>query len=75
MAQVRITGWETGLKKVSLTKLLQSSAGMDLVTAKNYTDRILEGETVTLELPDFDQATTLAEAMEALGAVAREEAG
>lgn len=71
MAQVRVTGWESGLKKVSLTRLLQSSVRLDLITAKSYTDRILEGETVVLELPDFAQATALAEALEALGAVAR----
>ena len=44
MTQICISGWSPGLRKVSLTKLLQTHAGMSLGEAKAATDRVLVGQ-------------------------------
>ena len=43
MPLIRITGWDPGLKKVSLTQLLRAYTDMSLSEAKAATDRILDG--------------------------------
>jgi hypothetical protein len=75
MASVVLTGWKPGLNKVSLTKLIQSRAGASLGVAKGYTDRLLDGETVGLELRAVAEARAFAQEAEALGATAEVKLG
>ena len=49
-ARIRIDGWRPGTKKVSLTDIILRSTDLGLAEAKSATDRILDGETVTLRL-------------------------
>jgi ribosomal protein L7/L12 len=67
---LRITGWKPGLRKVSMTKVLRRSAGLDLAAAKRLTDRVLDGEVVELRFRDGDAARKCAVELEALGAIA-----
>jgi hypothetical protein len=67
---VRITGWRTGLKKVSMTKAIQRSSALDLADSKSCTDRVLEGETVDVTVHDVHVARELAQELQALGASA-----
>jgi hypothetical protein len=52
MKCITLSGWKVGMKKVSLTKFLQGNAGYSLARAKATTDAILNGESVTIEVPD-----------------------
>jgi ribosomal protein L7/L12 len=65
---VTLTGWSTGLQKVSLTKLIQDHAGLSLSAAKRCTDDVLEGRPVSFALPSPEQAATLREALVRIGA-------
>jgi hypothetical protein len=62
---ITLHGWRAGLNKVELTRTFREG-GYGLREAKNLTDRLLDGETVTLHLDQFD---TLAEAEAALHAI------
>jgi formamidopyrimidine-DNA glycosylase len=44
--QVRLAGWEPGLRKVGLTKLLQDECGLDLKAAREKVTSLLRGEPV-----------------------------
>lgn len=44
-----ISGWNVRFKKVACTKLLRT-LGLDLAEAKNLTDAIIDGQTVTVEI-------------------------
>ncbi len=68
MAQVRITGWRYGLKKVSMTTTIRDALGLGLAEAKQCTNRVLDGEVVVLDLPDREAAIALADALHELGA-------
>ncbi len=65
---LRITGWKPGLRKVSMTKLLREYAVLDLVTAKRYTDDVVDGHAVQLELPDDERLYVLAHQLRLIGA-------
>jgi ribosomal protein L7/L12 len=70
MSTVVVQGWKPGFRKVSHTKLLQSSLGMSLSQAKAVTDRVLVGEKVILTPSSSAAARELARELEELGAVA-----
>jgi len=59
---ITLHGWRAGLNKVELTRIFREG-GYGLREAKDLTDQLLEGETVTLHLGQFD---TLGEAETAL---------
>lgn len=70
MAQrIDIIGWKPGLKKVAMTHLLRTHAGLSLNEAKCITDNVLEGQVVSLERVDSSTVHHLARALEAIGAV------
>lgn len=69
MTQVVITGWNVGLRKVALTKLLQKRAGLSLSVAKDAVDRCVDGETVVINLPSREDAEAFARDASALGAI------
>ena len=68
MTTVLISGWHYGFQKVAFTRLMKSEMGLTLRPAKTITDRILDGETVELQVQD-DQVEHLLEAMTDLGAI------
>jgi hypothetical protein len=43
-----IRGWNVGFQKVAFTALMRSQVGVSLEAAKNLTDKVLAGETVTV---------------------------
>ena len=59
MPRVILSGWKPGLKKASLTRLLQDRAGLRLETAREYTDRCLAEQAVAIELPTLAAAESL----------------
>jgi hypothetical protein len=71
MAHVLITGWNPGLRKVALDRLLHEKAGLGLHEAHNCVTRLLSGEHVSITLPTLAAASALAEEARTLGAQAR----
>ncbi len=69
MENVRFEGWKPGLQKVALTKLLQKEAKLSLRSARECTNRLLEGEHVVVSVPTTEDARKLAARAAALGAV------
>ena len=69
MTQVLITGWQPGLNKVALTKLLRERAGLTLAQAHDKVNRCLDGESVVIELPTAAAARAFVGDAGRLGAV------
>ena len=69
MVQLILKGWKTGLKKVSLTKLLKERTRLTLAPAKDCVDQLLEGETVYIEIASASEARQLAEEISELGVI------
>jgi ribosomal protein L7/L12 len=69
MSRVIITGWQPGLKKVSLSKLIRDRSGLRLSEAKACTDRCLDGEIVSIDLASADEAEQFAQEAARLGAI------
>ena len=69
MPRLGIIGWQPGLKKISMTKLLREHLGLSLTEAKGATDKVLMGEAVWYFLEDPSKAEDLREALENIGAV------
>ena len=68
MASVQISGWRPGFAKVKHTKALCELAGLSLTAAKEITDRVVDGEAVSVAIPDMAQAKRLAVHLAGLGA-------
>ena len=62
-----IEGWKVGFNKVAVTKILQLELGLSLSSAKDMTDRLLEGKQVALSVPE-EHPNRFSEAAENLGA-------
>jgi hypothetical protein len=69
MPQVLILGWGSGLKSVSLVKLLQEHSNYSLKMAKEIVDHCLEGEPVAVEMATLMEAERLAREASSLGAL------
>lgn len=69
MHEVVLTGWEIGLQKVNLTKLLRSEAGLSLREAKTTVDDFLAGNQVTIPMTSEVAAEELVRKAAALGAL------
>lgn len=71
MKRLILTGWNPGLNKVALSKLLRDKAGMSLGDAKSAVDSILDEQPVNVRI-ELDELAEyiLAEALE-LGAVGK----
>jgi hypothetical protein len=67
MSQVRLSGWKPGLEKVRLNHLLREQAGLSLSAAHAVVNRLLNGESVAIDLSDSVAAQTFAESANALG--------
>lgn len=70
---VILAGWKPGMLKVSLTKIIRSSTGRELAEAKNCTDEVLAGRSVTLTFPTATAADKFCADAQRLGALARRE--
>ena len=69
MAKLILKGWKPGLKKVSLTKLLQEQAGLPLTEAKKCVDLLLDHKPSTVAIESTEDALRLAGEVSKLGAV------
>jgi hypothetical protein len=69
MAEVMFKGWKYGLKKISLTKLLQKHCDLPLRIAKSKTDTLLDGEIFSIETKSFEHAKDLVKEATVLNAV------
>lgn len=67
MKQITLHGANSGILKLSVTKLLQERLEYSLSRAKSVTDAILKGQEVTLPCDDAE-AELLAEDLRILGA-------
>ena len=67
MARVTLYGWKEGFQKVQTNKLLREKAGLSLSQAKHTVDMLLDGKSVSLEIPDRACATALIEEASMLG--------
>ena len=68
MTKVTIRGWHEGLNKVQLNHLLRKYSSMGLREAKHAVDRLLDGESLTIDSPDRDSALEFYVSARALGA-------
>jgi len=57
---VSITGWKPGFHKIAIIKLLQQECGLSQEDAKEATDKLLAGETLTISAADWNNFTKLA---------------
>ena len=70
MAGVTITGWRSGLQKITMTKLIREYTGLSLRDSKACTDGVLAGEIIVLTLETQERAEQLAARLQSIGAVA-----
>jgi hypothetical protein len=68
---LELIGWRAGLKKVSFTQQIQADVGASLSQAKEMTDRLVAGETITLCFDSQEKRDRFRVAAEALGVVCR----
>jgi hypothetical protein len=64
-----ITGWHPGLKKIQMTKLVQAHAHLGLKDAKTMTDRVLDGDVITLQCQNMTAAREFAHELQLIGAI------
>jgi ribosomal protein L7/L12 len=69
MAELLLTEWKKGLKKISAVKLLQERAGLTLTVAKESVDRLLKHESVGISMSSVEEATAIAEELRKLGII------
>jgi hypothetical protein len=67
MRKLILSGWNVGFDKVGLTKLLRNDLEYSLSQAKEITDAVLEGQSVSLDLKE-DQVEQMALKLNALHA-------
>lgn len=70
---VTLDGWKPGMGKVSLAKLIQSSANKGLAEAKFCTDEVLAGRPVTLTFSTAADADAFCADAQQLGASSKPE--
>jgi hypothetical protein len=69
MKTVVLKGWNVGLNKVALNKLLRLHAGMSLSEAKASVDDILEGKHVSLNFDSEDQLASFCNQAISIGVI------
>jgi len=75
MECVRLTGWREGLQKIALSRLIREKSGLGLAEAKEFTDRLLEGEEVVVRCISANDAGELERQAADLGAICSRERG
>jgi ribosomal protein L7/L12 len=69
MPEVIVTGWRTGLQKISMTHVLQERLPLSLAEAKKCVDDVLDGKAVSFAVEELPKARALGQALENVGAV------
>jgi ribosomal protein L7/L12 len=69
MSTIKISGWQQGMRKISLTKLLQERGGLGVKEAKALVDNVLAGREAVLDLPTDHDADVVADEIRDLGAI------
>lgn len=69
MLQARFYGWNPGLNKVEMDKLLHRETRLGLAESKRCVDRMLRGESVIVHFPSAQSAQHVVAAATALGAL------
>jgi hypothetical protein len=69
MIKVTVTGWNHGLNKVQLNRLLRQHTGCELAEAKRAVDQLLAGEVLTYQFPDPESASVFCRSASAIGAI------
>ncbi len=69
--KVIMTGWEEGMKKVSLSMLQTECLGLPLKEAKSNVDRLLAGEEVELHIVTLEKAQNFVKEARSLGVVCK----
>jgi ribosomal protein L7/L12 len=62
---IEIIGWKKGFKTISFTKLLMENTSLGLIASKSFTEKILNGEKMTVVVEDEN---IVAKKMKDLGA-------
>lgn len=72
ITRIVFESWETGMRKISFTKLLTDKAGLSLSEAKSIKDRLVDNnETVEIEIEDQNLAVEIMKEAQNLGVKCR----
>ena len=66
---VAVKGWNEGFQKVSSTKLIQETFGLNLKESKSYTDLVVNGDTVTFTFSSSEEMEIFKEKIRGMGAI------
>jgi PTS system fructose-specific IIA component/PTS system nitrogen regulatory IIA component len=66
---VHLIGYKNGMNKVGVTKAIRHHAAYNLAEAKAFTDAVLNGEKVVVEVPTHEGALLLRDEIESLGVI------
>jgi hypothetical protein len=69
MALIILKGWKDGLLKISLTNLQTKMLNIGLKQSKNNVDLLLDGNTITIDVNDYDLAIKFIEEANKIGAL------
>ena len=69
MPKLKIVGWKTGLKKISMTQILRIEIFTNLVEAKMCTDAVLAGKKFEFNIEDEEKLKRTAKDLEEIGAI------
>jgi ribosomal protein L7/L12 len=68
MPKIKITGWRIGFNKIAAVGQIQAATLAGLKNSKDYVDKVAGGETVTIEINDFEKAQELTASLRGIGA-------
>ncbi|MGH1540064.1 MAG: hypothetical protein ACRBHB_06560 [Arenicella sp.] len=71
MKKIILTGWNPGLNKVGLSKLLRDKTGMSLSSAKSAVDSILEDKPIAIQIDSEGLAESIFDQAIELGAIGK----
>ena len=69
MTDILLVGWQSGLQKVKLNKLLQEYCGMSLAGAKRAVDQLLAGKQIECQLSEAGLREEFLKKARSLGAL------
>jgi len=70
MPTVKLIGWQKGLQKISLTKIIRKHTGYGLAEGKKCTDDVLDGKIVIIPNLNVEVAEKLVEEVRSVGVIA-----
>ncbi len=69
MCLVKLTGWNEGMKKISLTLLQVEYFGLSLKDAKENTDKLLDGKKIILVCESSNHANEFVKKAKDIGVI------